>query len=103
MAAVPLVPLPLNPSGRCVSRIVDLSSMDFLTRLFGQNSFMPQGHCYLWDPGLMRLHLISDFLIAAAYFVIPITLLLFIQKRRDLPFNWMFVCFSVFTIGFPEL
>ena len=44
----------------------------------------------------MRLHLTSDLLIAAAYFIIPITLLLFVQKRRDLPFNWMFVCFSVF-------
>ena len=70
--------------------------MDFATRIFGQNSFMPQGHCYLWDAGLMRLHLISDFLIAAAFLVIPITLLLFVRKRRDLPFNWMFVCFSVF-------
>ena len=73
--------------------------MDLFTRLFGQNSFMPHGHCYLWDPGLMRLHLISDFLIAAAYFVIPITLLLFVQKRRDLPFNWMFVCFGVFIVA----
>ena len=70
--------------------------MDLFARLFGQSSFLPQGHCYLWDPGLMRVHLISDFLIAAAYFVIPITLLLFVQKRRDLPFNWMFVCFSIF-------
>ena len=51
---------------------VGLTSMDFFRVLFGQNSFMPHGHCYLWDPGLMRLHLISDFLIAAAYFVIPI-------------------------------
>src|SRR5215471_7246913 len=70
--------------------------MVFATRIFGQSTFMPQGHCYLWDSGLMRLHLISDFLIAAAFLVIPITLLLFLQKRRDLPFNWMFVCFSVF-------
>ena len=73
--------------------------MDFLARLFGQNSFMPHGHCYLWDPGLMRLHLISDSLIAAAYFVIPIALLLFVRKRRDLPFNWMFVCFGVFIVA----
>jgi PAS domain S-box-containing protein len=73
--------------------------MDVLTRLFGQNSFMPHGHCYLWDPGLMRLHLISDFLIAAAYFAIPIALLRFVQRRRDLPFNWMFVCFGVFIVA----
>jgi len=56
---------------------------------------MPHGRCYLWDPGLMRLHLISDFLIAAAYFIIPFTLVNFVRKRRDLPFNWMFVCFGI--------
>jgi len=73
--------------------------MDLFTRLFGQNSFMPHGHCYLWDPGLMRLHFMSDFLIAAAYFVIPVALLLFVQKRRDLPFNWMFICFGIFIVA----
>src|SRR5947208_1207803 len=73
--------------------------MDLFTRLFGQNGFMPHGHCYLWYPGLMRLHLISDFLIAAAYFIIPFTLLHFVRKRRDLPFNWMFLCFGVFIIA----
>src|SRR5437762_5359351 len=73
--------------------------MGFFTGLFGQNGFMPHGHCYLWDPGLMRLHLISDFLIAAAYFIIPLTLVNFVPKRRDLPFNWMFVCFGTFIIA----
>src|SRR2546429_8978973 len=59
--------------------------MDVFRGLFGQNGFMPHGHCYLWDPGLMRLHLVSDFLIAAAYFIIPFTLVNFVRKRRDLP------------------
>src|SRR5206468_9708164 len=73
--------------------------MDFFRVLLGQNGFMPHGHCYLWDPGLMRLHLISDFLIAAAYFIIPFTLVNSVRKRRDLPFNWMFVCFGIFIIA----
>src|SRR5256714_5925553 len=73
--------------------------MEFFKGFFGQNGFMPHGHCYLWDPGLMRLHLISDFLIAAAYFTIPATLVLFVRKRRDLPFNWMFVCFGIFIVA----
>jgi PAS domain S-box-containing protein len=73
--------------------------MGFFKGLFGQNGFMPHGHCYLWDPGLMRLHLISDFLIATAYFVIPFTLVNFVRKRRDLPFNWMFVCFGIFILA----
>jgi len=32
------------------------------------------------------LHVVSDALIALAYFSIPITLIYFIRKRRDLPF-----------------
>jgi PAS domain S-box-containing protein len=60
---------------------------------------MPHGHCYLWNPGLIRLHLISDFLIAVAYFTIPFTLVQFVRRRRDLPFNWMFVCFGVFIVA----
>jgi signal transduction histidine kinase/CheY-like chemotaxis protein len=73
--------------------------MNFFSQLFSDDRFMPHGHCYLWDPGLIRLHLISDFLIAAAYFTIPFTLVHFVRKRRDLPFDWMFVCFGVFIVA----
>jgi PAS domain S-box-containing protein len=70
--------------------------MDILSSLFRAGGFLPRGQCYLWDPGLVRLHLVSDLLIAAAYFTIPFTLVHFVRKRRDLPFNWMFVCFGIF-------
>src|SRR5438094_5852586 len=73
--------------------------MEFFKGLFGQNGFMPHGHCYLLDAGLLVVRLISDFLIATAYFVIPFTLVNFVRKRRDLPFNWMFVCFGIFIVA----
>ncbi|MBV9008725.1 MAG: response regulator [Verrucomicrobia bacterium] len=73
--------------------------MNFFSQLFDAERFMPHAHCYLWDPGLMRLHFISDVLIAAAYFTIPFTLVHFVRKRRDLPFDWMFVCFGVFIVA----
>jgi PAS domain S-box-containing protein len=60
---------------------------------------MPHGFCYLWNPGLVWLHLVSDTLIAASYLSIPITLIYFIRKRKDLPFHWMFVCFGVFIVA----
>src|SRR5438045_9339866 len=47
----------------------------------------------------MRLDLISDFLIAVAYFTIPFTLIHFVRKRRDLPFYWIFLCFGIFIIA----
>jgi len=71
---------------------------EFLEKLFSSN-FMPHGHCYLWNPGLIWLHVISDSLIALAYFSIPVTLIYFIQRRRDLPFHWVFVCFGMFILA----
>ena len=60
---------------------------------------MPHGYCYLWDPGLVWLHVISDTLIATAYLSIPVTLLYFARKKRGLPFGWIFLCFGVFIVA----
>src|SRR6266403_6129097 len=73
--------------------------MDFFKNLFSSGDFMPHGYCYMWDRGLVWLHLTSDVLIALAYFSIPITLVYFVRKRRDLPFNWMFLLFGLFIVG----
>ncbi len=71
---------------------------EFLETLFSSD-FEPHGYCYLWNPGLVGLHVVSDALIALAYFSIPVTLIYFIRKRRDLPFNWMFVSFGMFILA----
>ncbi len=60
---------------------------------------MPHGFCYFWNPGLVWLHVFSDSLIALAYFAIPVILLWFARRRRDLPFSWMFVLFGVFIVA----
>ncbi len=60
--------------------------------------FIPHGHCYLWKTELVGLHLISDLTIAIAYFSIPLTLFYFVEKREDLPFNWIFSLFGAFII-----
>jgi signal transduction histidine kinase len=73
--------------------------MDTIRQIFSSGSFMPHGHCYLWDPGLLWLHIASDALITLSYFSIPFTLVYFIRKRKDLPFNWMFVCFAIFIVA----
>ena len=73
--------------------------MNFLHTLFSSGNFMPHGYCLLWKPGLVWLHIVSDSLITLAYLFIPITLVYFIRKRKDLPFHWMFVCFGVFILA----
>ena len=62
--------------------------------------FMPHGHCYLWDPGLLWTHVVSDCLIGMAYVSISGTLAYMVVKaRRDLPFHWMVIAFGIFIIA----
>ncbi|PSN19202.1 hybrid sensor histidine kinase/response regulator [filamentous cyanobacterium CCP5] len=70
-----------------------------LTGLFLAGGYIPHGHCYLWQPSLVWLHILSDSLIAIAYFSIPITLLYLLKKRQDWPFNRIFVLFALFIIA----
>jgi signal transduction histidine kinase len=70
-----------------------------LTRLFSSTGFMPYGMCYQWRSDILTLHVVADSLIALAYFSIPFTLLYFVRRRRDLQFNWIFVCFAIFIIA----
>ena len=71
----------------------------FLDGLFASDGFMPHGHCYLWNPGLVALHVGSDALTALAYATIPFTLVYLARKRKDVPFNWMLLCFGLFIVA----
>ena len=64
--------------------------------LVGTGNFMPHGACYLWLPSILWLHIISDSIIALAYFSIPFALWYFVKKRSDLVYRWVFVLFGVF-------
>jgi len=74
--------------------------MGFFQQLLSPD-FMPHGFCYLWDPRIVWLHVISDGLIALSYYCIPMILIYFTHKNRDLPFKpilWMFGSF-ILTCG----
>ena len=66
--------------------------------LFASASLMAHGTCYLWKPGLVGLHLVSDAVIALSYFSIPVTLIHILRKRADIPFNGIFLLFAAFII-----
>ncbi len=59
---------------------------EFFTKLFSSD-FEPHGYCYLWDPRIGWLHAVSDGSIAFAYYLIPLMLIYFVRRRRDLPFH----------------
>jgi PAS domain S-box-containing protein len=63
------------------------------------HDFMPHGYCYLWNPAIVWLHVISDGLITLSYYAIPAILIYFIRKNRDLPFNRIFWMFGTFILA----
>ena len=68
----------------------------FLDWLLPAN-FIPHGHCYLWRPDVLWLHVGSDALIAASYYAIPIALGYFVRRRRAvLPYWWLPALFATF-------
>lgn len=73
--------------------------MSFISHLLSPINFMPHGHCYLWKPSLLFLHNVSDGLITLAYYSIPLTLIYFVRKRKDIPFSWIFILFGAFISG----
>lgn len=73
--------------------------MQIIEVLFGSSGFQPHGFCYQWNPGLVWLNVLSDLLIGLAYFAIPVILVTFIRKRKDLPFSWMFGLFGLFIVA----
>ena len=69
------------------------------------DNFMPHGMCYLWNPKILLMNVVSDGLIAIAYFCIPVALYYFFRNRIDFPFRNVILMFSVFifTCGLSHL
>jgi hypothetical protein len=71
----------------------------YLRTLFDADTLSPHGICLLWRPELVWTHVISDALIAAAYFSIPVALAYFVRRRPDVAFTWVFWCFAAFILA----
>lgn len=61
--------------------------------------FIPHGYCLSWQPELMLLHIAADLVTALAYWTIPVILLHFTRRRKDLQFSWMFILFGLFILA----
>jgi len=72
--------------------------LEFFGRLFSAD-FMPHKMCYLGDTAVTWLNVISDGMIALAYYLIPFLLFRLIQRRRGFEFGWIFVAFGLFILA----
>ena len=61
--------------------------------------YLPHGTCYLWNPTIVWLHVISDGIITLSYYCIPFALLYLLRKRRDTPFNVVVWMSGLFILG----
>ncbi len=61
--------------------------------------YMPRQSCMYHEAPLIWLHVVTDAVIALAYYSIPVALVLFVRRRRDLAFSWMFQCFALFIVS----
>src|ERR1700744_6239316 len=77
----------------------------FFERLLDSSALSPHGICLLWEPELVWLHVVSDAIIAASYFSIPVALSIFVSKRLDVDFGWIFWAFALFitACGFTHV
>lgn len=81
-------------------------NMNIFHILFDTMGFPPRWRCgSAWTPLLGWTHIISDLLITLSYFSIPVVLGYFIIRRKDIPFNGIFLLFGgfIFLCGFGHL
>jgi signal transduction histidine kinase len=60
---------------------------------------LPYGQSYLWRPEVVWLHVLSDCVIALAYFTLPFVLFRIARRRRDFAFRWFVMCFGAFVLA----
>lgn len=63
------------------------------------SDYMAHGFCFSWEPGLVWLHVASDIVTGLAYYVITAAMGYFAYKRRDVPFLWVFLLFTMFILA----
>ena len=73
--------------------------MGSLLQKIMDGSYMPHGHCLLWQKDLLFMHVGSDIVIALSYFSIPTVLIILAKRRQDLNFNHLFWLFSLFIVA----
>lgn len=73
--------------------------MEALASFLGRNGFLPHGYCFTWSPGVLWTMVGADSAIAAAYFSMPVTMLAFFVRRRDVALRPLIVLFSAFIFA----
>lgn len=95
----PTASTPLQGCGRGRRKIAAMKAVDKdFCGLLDASGFVPRAVCGNWTDWEILLNNVSDLLIALAYVLIPLILVYFARRRKDLPFSWMFFVFGAFIV-----
>jgi len=72
---------------------------EFFSAFWQTDNFPPRWYCGKWSDFHGWLYIISDVAIWAAYFTIPILLIHFIRRKKDIPFPKIFWLFGAFILA----
>ena len=72
--------------------------IEFFTHLFDTSDWPPRWYCGEWSDFHGWLYIFSDIGIWLAYFIIPMIIIWFIQRKPDVPFLPVFWLFGAFII-----
>jgi two-component system, chemotaxis family, sensor kinase Cph1 len=73
--------------------------LDAIKDFVFSTGLMPHGYCLAWSPGLVWSMVTADAIIGLSYYSIPLGLLYFVRRQRELRFNWLLVMFSLFIFA----
>lgn len=93
-------------AGGVMIAVAGLASCPWLLTNIWAHNYLPHGFCFLWDPRLVWLHVVSDSIIWISYTAIASTLALTMySNRRQLKFQLVFLLFGTFIVacGFTHL
>ncbi|HET6228120.1 MAG TPA: ATP-binding protein [Bacteroidia bacterium] len=72
---------------------------EFFKNLFDHTSWPPRWHCGYWSDFHGWLYILSDFMIWAAYFTIPVIILNYVSKRKGIRFHTAYLYFAFFILA----
>jgi PAS domain S-box-containing protein len=73
--------------------------IEFFSKLFSDSGFPPRWHCGRWTDFHGWLYIISDLMIWAAYFAIPIIIIRFITRKQGARFQKIYFLFAAFILA----
>lgn len=73
--------------------------LEFFNKLFDASDWPPRWHCGKWTDFHGWMYIVSDLLIWSAYFAIPLIIIKYISRRKDVYFNKIYFLFAAFILA----